>query len=93
MCDNICNHILRTRKNYLIFLFFLLGVDANGKGLLYDGIADCIVKIWKTEGFMGFYKGLIPNYLRLGPHTILCLVFWEKFKLIQKSYFPKEKKL
>lgn len=65
------------------------GVDANGKGLLYNGIADCVVKIWRIEGFMGFYKGLIPNYLRLGPHTVLCLVFWEKFKLIQKSYFPK----
>ncbi|KAF2880643.1 hypothetical protein ILUMI_25537 [Ignelater luminosus] len=56
------------------------GVDAHGRGLLYSSYLDCVNKIWKTEGFMGFYKGLGPSYVRLGPHTVLCLVFWDQLK-------------
>lgn len=66
------------------------GVDANGRGLLYDGIFDCVVKIWRTEGFTGFYKGLVPNYLRLGPHTVLCLVFWEELKILHDKYLARQ---
>lgn len=56
------------------------GVDAQGKGLLYRGYLDCVWKIWKSEGFFGFYKGLGACYFRLGPHTVLCLVFWDQLK-------------
>lgn len=60
------------------------GVDANGKGLLYNGYTDCVVKIWRSEGFFGFYKGLGASYIRLAPHTVLSLVFWDKLKDIFK---------
>lgn len=33
------------------------GVNASGKGIYYSGVIDCFVKILKTEGFRGFYKG------------------------------------
>ncbi len=29
---------------------------------------------------MGFYKGWLAHYARLGPHTILTFVFWEQIK-------------
>lgn len=45
------------------------------------------------EGLSAFYKGLVPNYIRLGPHTVLCLMFWDLFKdlhqhviLLNKSF-------
>ena len=28
----------------------------TGKGTVYKGIVDCALKIFKTEGFLGFYK-------------------------------------
>lgn len=56
------------------------GVDSNGKGLLYKNIIDCFVKTFRAEGFKGFYKGFIPNYWRIAPHTILNLTFWEQLK-------------
>lgn len=28
----------------------------HGVGMLYQGWLDCVIKIWKTEGFIGFYK-------------------------------------
>ena len=51
-----------------------------GRGAVYRNPVDCALKIARTEGPMGFYKGFVPHYLRLGPHTILTFVFWEQLK-------------
>ena len=52
----------------------------DGRGVLYSNVVDCGKKILLQEGPMGFYKGVLPHYLRLGPHTILTFVFWEQLK-------------
>lgn len=44
----------------------------------------------KTEGILGFFKGFGPCYLRIGPHSLLTLVFWDIFK---KLSMPAEEKL
>ncbi|XP_048509483.1 solute carrier family 25 member 35-like isoform X3 [Athalia rosae] len=54
------------------------GVDAKGKGLLYNGVIDALIKIAKVEGIFGLYKGTFPTWLRIAPHTVLCLVFYEE---------------
>lgn len=69
------------------FVLNFIGVDAQGHGLLYKGYIDCVRKIYKSEGFFGFYKGLGPNYVRLGPHTVLCLMFWDFFKDVHQRYW------
>ena len=56
------------------------GVTHNGHGVLYNGFVDCASKIFRKEGFIGFYKGLGASYFRLGPHTVLSLVFWDKLR-------------
>lgn len=61
------------------------GVDKTGKGLLYSGPFDCIAKIFKQEGFLGFYKGIGAQYFRLGPHTILSLVFCHELRKLYYS--------
>lgn len=53
---------------------------ADGKGTLYSGALDCLVKTVRHEGVAGLYKGFLAHYLRLCPHTILTLVFWEQYK-------------
>nr|XP_025712972.1 solute carrier family 25 member 34 isoform X1 [Callorhinus ursinus] len=55
-------------------------VDGAGRGRLYGGLADCLVKIWRQEGPLALYKGLGPAYLRLGPHTILSMLFWDELR-------------
>ncbi|EGC40006.1 hypothetical protein DICPUDRAFT_25909 [Dictyostelium purpureum] len=54
----------------------------NTHGEIYKGLMDCIVKTTKKEGFMALYKGFWAHYIRLGPHTVLTLVFWEQFKIL-----------
>ncbi|XP_015606817.1 solute carrier family 25 member 35 isoform X2 [Cephus cinctus] len=54
------------------------GVDKTGKGQLYNGLLDALIKISKKEGFFGLYKGVFPTWMRIAPHTVLCLVFYEQ---------------
>ncbi|XP_071494337.1 solute carrier family 25 member 35-like [Diadema antillarum] len=54
------------------------GVDAHGRGLYYRGFLDCFLKIMRKEGPLGFYKGWSASWFRLGPHTVLSLLFWDQ---------------
>lgn len=62
------------------------GRDASGKGLYYSGILDCFAKTLKVEGVRGLYKGLIPVYSRIAPHSMLNLMFWEKLKDLHQQF-------
>lgn len=46
----------------------------------WRGPLDCISKIAKTEGALGFYKGWSAHYMRLGPHTVFTFMFLEQAK-------------
>lgn len=64
--------------------------DASGKGLMYGNYFDCVYKIYTSEGFLAFYKGVGPMYLRLGPHTVLCLVFFDQLRSLHNKFFVGE---
>ncbi|CAD7093734.1 unnamed protein product [Hermetia illucens] len=54
------------------------GINEKGQGLYYRGMIDCLWKIWSVEGIHGLYKGFWPSYIRVGPHSTLVLVFYDK---------------
>jgi len=60
--------------------------DAAGRGLLYRGIAECFMRTFATEGIWGFYKGCGALFFRLGPHTVLTLVFWNQMQTAYQSF-------
>jgi len=41
---------------------------------------DCIKKTYKTYSIAGFYKGLIPNYLKVVPSISITFVVYENVK-------------
>lgn len=49
-------------------------------GLYYDGFLDCITKMYKHEGVAGFYKGTFAHFFRIGPHSILTLTIWDRYR-------------
>ncbi|OXA64674.1 solute carrier family 25 member 35 [Folsomia candida] len=73
--------------------FYNQAVDINGKGLLYSSVLDCMRKVHHEEGILGFYKGWTANYFRLGPHTLLLLVAWDRLKHHHRLYEEKNKGL
>jgi solute carrier family 25 protein 34/35 len=66
---------------------FNQGVSADGKGLLYKNLLDCFVKTIRVEGVTALYKGFVANYMRIAPHTILNLTFWDLFKNWKDLYY------
>jgi len=46
----------------------------------YKGSLDCFAKTLRAEGPFGFYKGFIPNFMRLGPHTIMAFISFEQLR-------------
>lgn len=55
----------------------------------YKGGLDALVKICKTEGPMGIYKGYGATLASFGPFSALYFVFYEKFKLWSKGYLER----
>ncbi|XP_070691575.1 solute carrier family 25 member 32b [Pempheris klunzingeri] len=43
----------------------------------YDGIIDVIRRTWRNEGAVGFYKGIIPNLIRVTPACCITFVVYE----------------
>jgi len=41
---------------------------------------DCIKFTWRTQSIAGFYKGLIPNYMKVVPSISITFVVYEKVK-------------
>ncbi|XP_065659707.1 mitochondrial substrate carrier family protein ucpB [Hydra vulgaris] len=54
-------------------------VVAN-KSLVYVSTTACFAKILKSEGVLGFYKGFMPNWMRLGPHTVITFLIFERLR-------------
>lgn len=47
---------------------------------IYRSIPHCIVDLFKKEGVPGFFKGWMPAYWRIGPHTVITLLLMEKVR-------------
>lgn len=54
----------------------------------FKGIVDCFIYTAKT-GPAGFFKGFVPAFVRLAPHTVLMFVFFEQIRQ-RFGYLPPE---
>lgn len=43
----------------------------------YNGVIDVIRRTWRNEGTLGFYKGIIPNLIRVTPACCITFVVYE----------------
>eukprot|EP00731_Ephydatia_muelleri_P024276 Em0016g547a len=44
----------------------------------YSGVTNCVISIFRDEGFLAFYKGLYPAILKSGLSTALSFVIFEE---------------
>lgn len=59
------------------------GWDERGR---YNGWLDCFLKILRSEGIYGLYKGFWANYLRIAPHSTLVLLFFDELLIVRDKY-------
>ena len=45
--------------------------------VVYNGMTDAFVKIYKHEGIQGFYKGITPVVLKIFPTSGLFFLAYE----------------
>nr|XP_023025101.1 mitochondrial folate transporter/carrier-like [Leptinotarsa decemlineata] len=63
-----------------------LCLQFSGPVQLYDGMVDCLVKIYKLDGVRGYYKGLVPGIFGVSHGAIQFMVY-EELKKLYSSYY------
>ncbi|XP_019869473.1 mitochondrial folate transporter/carrier isoform X1 [Aethina tumida] len=60
----------------------------------YNGVGDALVKIYKTEGFRGYYRGFVPGIFGV-THGALQFMTYEEMKAFYNQYrkLPHDSKL
>lgn len=51
----------------------------------YNTIFDVVGKTWRGEGIIGFYKGLVPNTIRVLPGTCITFLVYERLAAFFKT--------
>jgi dicarboxylate transporter 10 len=46
--------------------------------------------IYKAEGLRWMFRGWVPSFIRLGPHTIATFVFLEQHKKVYRHFYSME---
>ncbi|KAI4915444.1 uncharacterized protein J4E92_009398 [Alternaria infectoria] len=59
----------------------------------YNGLVDVLRKTYQNEGFLAFYKGVIPNTLRVIPTTVVTFLVYENTKLYLPKMFADDEQL
>ncbi|KAJ8302296.1 hypothetical protein KUTeg_021283, partial [Tegillarca granosa] len=63
----------------------------KGENKKYKSAFDCFFKTLRSEGPIGLYKGFIPNWMRIGPHTIITFFIFEKLRqLVDQRWYAME---
>lgn len=48
----------------------------------YNGVMDVVKRTWRNEGAPGFYKGIIPNLIRVTPACCITFVVYENISRV-----------
>lgn len=50
----------------------------------YKGVVDAFIRIYRTEGILGFYRGLVPNCIKVAPAIAVSFYVYELMKQVLK---------
>ncbi|KAK6187193.1 hypothetical protein SNE40_005272 [Patella caerulea] len=83
--DNLVTHFSSSILAGTIATFLTQPLDVMKTRLMnaapgaYSGLVSCAVDIGKN-GPLGFYKGFIPAFIRLGPQTVITFILFEQIR-------------
>ncbi|KAJ3410906.1 hypothetical protein HDV05_003037 [Chytridiales sp. JEL 0842] len=90
--DNAFTHFLASTSAGLIATTVTSPVDVLKTRIMtaqagtYKGTADAFVKVVGSEGFGALFKGWLPAFTRLGPHTVLTFIVYEQLRVVYAKY-------
>lgn len=59
---------------------FRMQAQSSNKGAAHQGMSDVFWQTLKHEGYCGFYKGLLPNLLKVVPAASITYLVYERMK-------------
>jgi solute carrier family 25 folate transporter 32 len=65
--------------------FQVLRSRLQDKQTTYVGMLDVLVRTYRNEGLLGFYKGLVPNVIRVTPATCITFVVYENVQYLLRQ--------
>ncbi|XP_076459736.1 mitochondrial dicarboxylate carrier-like [Babylonia areolata] len=83
--DNIVLHLTCSTMAGTIATLMTMPLDVMKTRMMnaapgqYSSLMHCAMDIAKN-GPMGFFKGFLPAFVRLGPHTVLTFIFFEQIR-------------
>lgn len=81
--DNFVTHILASLSAGATATTLTLPLDVIKTRYMnetigrYKGFVDVAKSIYQDYGLVGFYRGIVPAFVRLAPQTVLTFVFLE----------------
>jgi solute carrier family 25 phosphate transporter 23/24/25/41 len=81
----VCGGLAGTIAQTLTFPFDTLRRKMQMQGFgpehpVYGSTWNCVKAMWKAERFRAFYRGLVPNYLKVVPSISISFVVYENVK-------------
>ncbi|GMP58980.1 hypothetical protein CsSME_00022446 [Camellia sinensis var. sinensis] len=58
----------------------------------YDGVVDCIKKVFQKEGVPGFYRGCATNLFRTTPSAVITFTSYEMIHRFLQQILPPEER-
>jgi len=97
--DGFPTHLVASLMCGLVATFFAAPIDfiktrmqgqpidpVTRRGIIYRNSINCAVSTVRKEGFLALWTGLVPHYLRRGPHLIVSFVVLEKLIEFGNNY-------
>lgn len=51
----------------------------------YSGSIDVLVKVSRQDGVLALWKGFMPYFFRLGPHTVITFMLLEQLNALYRT--------
>lgn len=90
MADNITTHFVGSLSAGFVATTVCSPVDVIKTRIMSGAGKQSVMQILKTatqkEGYLWMFRGWVPSFIRLGPHTIFTMIFFEQHKKLYRNW-------
>lgn len=89
MGDNIYTHFSSSLSAGFVATTVCSPVDVIKTRIMSGAGKQSVMEIFRTatqkEGYLWMFRGWVPSFIRLGPHTIFTMIFFEQHKKMYRQ--------
>ncbi|KAK5073067.1 Mitochondrial dicarboxylate transporter [Lithohypha guttulata] len=90
MGDNITTHFSASLSAGFVATTVCSPVDVIKTRIMSGADKQSIAEIFRSatqkEGYLWMFRGWVPSFIRLGPHTIFTMIFFEQHKKLYRQW-------